>query len=124
MRRTQRELVLELLDDGAWHSSSEFVDVGILRAAARVLELRGQGYPIETRHRPGRRSGKTIWEYRLEPGAPRRLPGATGRDASRLVVTCPGCRTPKAVTAVRAGLAYLSCGLHSIAADELGEDVA
>lgn len=124
MRRTQRDLVLELLNDGGWHSTIEFVDLGILRAPSRVWELRCGGFPIECRRRPDRRSGKAIWEYRLEPGAPRRLPGAAGRDASRIVVTCPGCRAPKAVTAVRAGLAYLSCGLHHVPAEELEEDVA
>jgi Helix-turn-helix domain len=60
---TQRQLVLALLDDGLWHSSIEFVNEGVLRAAARVFELRGAGYPIESR--VARQGGARVFEYRL-----------------------------------------------------------
>lgn len=61
---TQRQLVLDLLSDGAWHSSIEFISEGVLRAAARVFELRQRGFAIETRRvaRPGR---APVFEYRL-----------------------------------------------------------
>jgi hypothetical protein len=57
--------VRAILFDGAWHSTLEMIEAGILRPAARVLELRCAGYAIETRKRG------TIGQYRLLPGAPR-----------------------------------------------------
>lgn len=124
MRVTQRELVLELLDDGGWHSTIEFVDLGIIRVGSRVWELRCGGYPIQCRRRSGGRGrSKAIFEYRLEAGAPLPLASAPTRRSSRVVV-CPACGTPKRVTTISAGLAYLSCGLHFVSVAELGESVA
>ena len=60
-RRTQQQLVLELLSDSGWHSTLEFIDEGLLRVAAQVFELRCRGFPIEGRRRPNSR----VFEYRL-----------------------------------------------------------
>jgi Helix-turn-helix domain len=61
---SQRQLVLHLLSDGDWHSSIEFVAEGVLRAAARVFELRCEGFAIDSRRVEGRR-GAPVYEYRL-----------------------------------------------------------
>lgn len=66
-QRTQRDVVLGLLADGHWHSTIEFVELGILRAAARVFELRTRGHAIELRRRRFGR-GQTVFEYRLHVG--------------------------------------------------------
>ncbi|HEY3961623.1 MAG TPA: helix-turn-helix domain-containing protein [Gaiellaceae bacterium] len=59
-RIPQTARVLMILADGRWHSTIEFVDAGILRAAARVHELRHTGHVIESRH-----AGSAVASYRL-----------------------------------------------------------
>jgi hypothetical protein len=56
--------LLGRLADGRWHSTIEFVELGILRAAARVHELRRRGFAIEVR-RIERRDRSPVWAYRL-----------------------------------------------------------
>lgn len=65
MRRTQRDVVLDVLRDGAWHSTRELQDAsGGLRVPSRVDELRQRGYPIECRRSAGA-DGRALWVYRL-----------------------------------------------------------
>ncbi len=59
-RTPQRERVLQLLGDGRWHTTLEFVQLGILRVSARVFELRAGGTAIEVARR-----GRSIYAYRL-----------------------------------------------------------
>lgn len=66
---TQQQVVLRLLADGQWHTSLEFVDAGLLRAAARVFELRREGYAIETRRVKKDARGFTLFAYRLRRSA-------------------------------------------------------
>jgi len=61
--KSHREKVLELLSDGAWHSSRALQRVGGTRAGARVQELRDRGFLIECRHQPDGSAG--AWEWRL-----------------------------------------------------------
>jgi Helix-turn-helix domain len=61
---TQRDLVLDLLAGGRWHSTVEFIDLGIPCAGARAHELRSRGFAIETR-RTDRRGSSPIFHYRL-----------------------------------------------------------
>jgi hypothetical protein len=60
---TRRELVLSLLQDGEWHSTSgiNHPAVGGSEGTRRLRELRELGYPIE-KHR---REGHDDYEYRL-----------------------------------------------------------
>lgn len=90
-RPTQAERVVAILRDGSWHSTLSFIDAGILRAGARIYELRLAGHAIETRRRPG----SQIHEYRLSdrrsnrPRDPRSLPVPPvriGRSAGPCVV--------------------------------------
>lgn len=64
MRRTHCDLVLELLDDGRWHSTLEFVELGVLRPPARVHELRRQGFAIDVQRVP-RQGRSPVYAYRL-----------------------------------------------------------
>jgi len=48
-KRPLRERVFDLLRDGQWHTWRELHAVGGVRYSARLLELRRQGYAIETR---------------------------------------------------------------------------
>jgi hypothetical protein len=67
-RPTQAQRVLAILRDVRWHSTLEFVEAGVLRASARVFELRRAGYAIEVRRRG------SIYEYRLALAPPASLP--------------------------------------------------
>jgi hypothetical protein len=64
VRVSQCDAVLELLGDGRWHTTFEFVELGILRAPARVHELRRRGFAIDVR-RVARRGRSPVFEYRL-----------------------------------------------------------
>jgi Helix-turn-helix domain len=66
--RPQRNVVLDLLADGRWHTSREFVELGVLRAPARVLELRRRGFAIECRRVD--HQGGAVYAYRLETSGP------------------------------------------------------
>ena len=47
---THNEIILDLLDDGAWHSNFEIHEkTNILRYSARILDLRRKGYLIEAK---------------------------------------------------------------------------
>jgi hypothetical protein len=63
--KTQCDTVLELLDDGAWHTTLEFVELGILRVSARVFELRRRDFAIEVRVSGRGRRGRSTYAYRL-----------------------------------------------------------
>lgn len=60
---TRRELVLGLLQDGAWHSTAQIIHptVGGSEGMRRLRELRALGYPIEKRPHAGHDDN----EYRL-----------------------------------------------------------
>lgn len=47
-RATDRERILEILQAGKALTTTEAIDMGILRAGARVFELRRKGYDIRT----------------------------------------------------------------------------
>ena len=68
---TQCDAVRELLSDGRWHTTWEFVERGILRVSARIYELRRAGWTIEMRRRersPWAGSpARAVYEYRLAP---------------------------------------------------------
>ena len=64
--RSQLDLVRELLSDRRWHSTIEFVELGVLRAPARMHELRRGGLAIETM-RVARMGRSPIFAYRLAP---------------------------------------------------------
>ncbi len=66
-RRTQCDAVLRLLEDGGWHSTIEFVELGVLRAPARVHELRQRGLVIDVK-RVSHRNRSTTFVYRLVSG--------------------------------------------------------
>jgi hypothetical protein len=49
MKTTQKIKILNLLEDGAWHCSSEFYAMYIADPRKRLHELREQGKPLEWR---------------------------------------------------------------------------
>ena len=57
----QRQLILDILHDRAWHTIADF-GVAAYTGRNRISELRRQGYAIEGRKRDGSR----LWEYRLD----------------------------------------------------------
>jgi len=57
---SNKDLMLELLRDGKWHSNRELQDVAGFCYSARKSELRKEGWIIQPRHV---KAGK--WEYRL-----------------------------------------------------------
>jgi hypothetical protein len=61
--KSHREKVLELLRDGAWHSSRALMQVGGTRYGSRVQELRDRGFIIDCRHREDSPAG--VFEWRL-----------------------------------------------------------
>lgn len=60
---SQREIILRELRTGEWVPVTRFLNMYITRTAARVNEMREEGYNIESR----RMEGKTFFEYRLVP---------------------------------------------------------
>jgi hypothetical protein len=85
-RPTQCGSVLALLEDGCWHSTIEFVELGVLRVSARVHELRRRGFVIEVRRveHPG---GAAVYAYRLataEPAVERHEEPAAAADQLEL----------------------------------------
>ena len=70
---TQKEIILNRLQNGAWFSTVECVrDFHILRLGARIFDLKAEGYEIEER----KVEGKSWSEYRLRPARPITLPPA------------------------------------------------
>jgi len=47
-RFTDRQQILQVLESGKTLTTVEAIEMGILRAGARVFELRKKGYPIHT----------------------------------------------------------------------------
>lgn len=47
-RATDRQTILNILQSGRALTTTEAIGMGILRAGARVYELRAKGYPIQT----------------------------------------------------------------------------
>jgi hypothetical protein len=87
--------MLELLGDGGWHSTLEFIEppLRILKPASRAHDLRRQGFAIEVRRRGGR---STIWEYRLaSPPLPVAVVGGfvkpRRKSAARPIDECARC---------------------------------
>lgn len=70
-KQTQKALVLELLRESGEQgiSAMEILRHGIYRAAARVAELRAEGFEIETQNRAGRTA-----VYILRPAKPEPAP--------------------------------------------------
>lgn len=69
-RPTQRGAVLALLDDERWHTTIEFVELGVLRVSARVHELRRRGFAIECRRIKHLDGGPVVYAYRLATSGP------------------------------------------------------
>ena len=63
MDKTQREIVLEDLEQGDWVPVSYFLSKFISRTSAIVFNLKREGYRIESRQV----AGKSYQEYRLLP---------------------------------------------------------
>lgn len=62
---TQKQRILELLKDGDWHSNGEIVfSLRILRASARVYDLRADGYTIEAK---AGKDGAYFYRLKSEP---------------------------------------------------------
>lgn len=59
-----RQRILDILQQGRTLSTVEAIQMGILRAGARIFELRKEGYQIETNLKKTA-SGSRIAEYRL-----------------------------------------------------------
>jgi len=79
-KKTQKELVLELLNESGSEgiSALEILRHGVYRAAARVAELRAEGFEIETQHKAGRTA-----VYILRPAKPEpKLAPRIGADPS------------------------------------------
>jgi hypothetical protein len=91
VRQTQRGRVLVLLRDGRWHSTIEFVELGVLRCSARVHELRRRGFVIEVR-RFAHRGRSAVYAYRLVSNqpevarSPKDEPAARAEDESQLAI--------------------------------------
>ena len=70
--KTQKERILEVLKDGAWHSSLDFVYLNppILRGGARIFELRADGHNITTEVLDG------VYKFKLEKPQPKPVPSA------------------------------------------------
>lgn len=65
-RSPRLQRVLELLSDGAWHSTLEIVQAARVCAVnSCIAELRDNGLAIACRQ-DRRRDGTRIWLYRLE----------------------------------------------------------
>lgn len=47
-RATDRQTILSILESGKGLTTAEAIDLGILRAGARIFELRKKGYQIKT----------------------------------------------------------------------------
>ena len=61
---TQKQIILNRLQNGEWLSSVQTVrELYILRLGARIWDLIAEGYEIEER----RVEGKSFSEYRLRP---------------------------------------------------------
>jgi biotin operon repressor len=70
---TQKEIILNRLQNGEWLSSVQAIrELYITRLGARIWDLRHDGYQIEER----RVEGKAFSEYRLRPSRPITLPAA------------------------------------------------
>ncbi len=79
MKKSQTDRLLDLLNDGQWHSTPDILaavygseHLGIARIGARVKDLKDRGFEIESRRDD---MHKTVWHYRLVSGpkAPPRL---------------------------------------------------
>lgn len=87
-KRPYRERIFDLLSDLEWHTHTELNRIGGNRYAARLLELRRQGYLMDTRP-----LGETGKEYRLlslRPGEPqpKRVRVFLAIDDAYLVANC------------------------------------
>lgn len=80
-RKNNKAEVRALLADGQRHTNMQLVNVGGLRAGARVYELRAEGLVI---HRYA--TGPGAWSYRLDPSG----------DYDNECEACPRCITPRA----------------------------
>ena len=76
---TQKQVILNRLQEGTWFSNVERVrDFHILRLGARIWDLRQEGYEIEER----KVEGKSWSEYRLRPARKIELPPAFKTEPS------------------------------------------
>lgn len=69
---TQTEDVLALLREGPLTPLRSWADIGVMRLAARIHDLRQRGYVIETNERPytttkGRKVTMTFYTLTAEP---------------------------------------------------------
>lgn len=70
VKKPQRQKLLELLSDLQWHSSDEIHEAGGKRAGARLLELKRQGYSIDST--PKDSEGSKLYRLMsLTPGKPK-----------------------------------------------------
>lgn len=59
---TNRDRVLALMRDGAWHTTLEIMGVGGVRGVGRLNELKELGYDYEKRKKTA-----GVYEFRLIP---------------------------------------------------------
>lgn len=83
--RTQKQKLKEVLKDGHWHDTVEILgrvygqdQSGIARIAARISDLKKDGYGIESERKNG-----SIWQYRLVE-QPMLVPDARGNTQSNV----------------------------------------
>ena len=67
---TARARVFHLLEDGEWHGWKELRRVGGVRYSARLLELRREGYAVESEPIVDGEHGKRYRMPELRPGQP------------------------------------------------------
>ncbi len=61
----QERTMLQILEDGEWHTSAELEEAGIGRPNSRAAALRDKGYAITCAHVPGT-GGADGYRYRLD----------------------------------------------------------
>lgn len=86
-RPTQCDRVLEVLDDGLWHSIHEIHDrAGSMRLNSRVSELRARrGLDIQQRQQRDPRTGERVYGYQLlGPKVSAETPRAEAAAAGRV----------------------------------------
>lgn len=68
--QTARGRLYHLMSDLQWHSWRELRDVGGVRYSARLLELKRQGYEVDSCSGNSARDGRSYRLMSLTPGAP------------------------------------------------------
>lgn len=109
-KRPLRERVFDLLSDLEWHTHVELNRIGGNRYAARILELKRQGYRVDSR--PLGEMGKEYRLLSLNPGVPqpKRVRVFLELEDARLVANCTDLPTRVRYAVQGAIESYLSRG--------------